>query len=276
MTGAVSKSACLCDNRGDKGDELFMPLSAWEKIHTMHRCWRLRFKSEVPSIQYVRQPSFCRKTVLDIGANKGVFSIYMSRAVGRDGKLIAFEAQPELGAHLRAVKESFSLDNMTLVNQGLSSEPGVLTMRRPEAGSGMASFHKEAASGLEEIEIPVIKLDDYAAQNDLGPVHFIKCDVESHELPVFMGGEQLLRRDLPTLLFECHDCEADSGDLFGFLDTVGYDGYFYYVSPSDHRSLLHKGRGEFVHFSNRSDYEHVHPNVQHRNYLFVKKGQRPV
>ena len=62
------------------------------------------------------------RTVIDIGANKGVFSIYMSRAAGPDGMLIAFEAQPELGDHLRAVKQAFGLDNMTLVNQSQLSK----------------------------------------------------------------------------------------------------------------------------------------------------------
>jgi FkbM family methyltransferase len=252
-----------------------MTLTAWDKLHMLHRCWRLRFKSEVPSIQYLRELPLCGSTVLDIGANKGVFSVYLSRAVGPRGKLIAFEAQPELGAHLNAVKQSFRLDNMTLVNQGLSSAPGILTMRRSEAGSGMASFHKQADDTLEEIEIPVIALDEYAEQNDIGPVRFIKCDVESHELPVFMGGERLLRRDCPTLLFECHDSEADSGELFSFLLQLGYDGFFFYVSPNDHAGLLHKGRGEFVHFSKRADYDHVRPNVKHRNYVFVRKGSKP-
>lgn len=252
-----------------------MRLNAWDKLHTMHRCWRLRFKSEAPSIRYVRQADLGGSTLLDIGANKGVFSIYMSRAAGPAGKLIAFEAQPELGDHLRAVRESFSLNNMTLVNKGLSSESGVLTMRRPEAGSGMASFHKEADGELDEIDIPVIKLDDYVNEQQLGPVRFVKCDVEGHELEVFKGGKETLRRDLPTLLFECHDSEAESGELFGFLEQLGYDGFFYYVAPNDHRSLMNKARGEYVHYSKYADYSHVHPGVHHRNYFFVRKGQRP-
>lgn len=252
-----------------------MRLSAWDKLHTMHRCWRLRFKSEAPSIQYVRQANFSGLTLLDIGANKGVFSIYMSRAAGPGGRVIAFEAQPELGDHLRAVRESFSLANMTLVNKGLSSESGVLTMRRPEAGSGMASFHKEADGELDEIDIPVIKLDDYVNEQQLGPVHFIKCDVEGHELPVFQGGKEMLRRDLPTLLFECHDSEAESGELFGFLTELGYDGFFFQVTPQDHRSWSNKTRGRFIHYSEFRDHGHVQPGVHHRNYVFVKNGQRP-
>ncbi|MGB5720938.1 MAG: FkbM family methyltransferase [Woeseiaceae bacterium] len=241
----------------------------------VHRCWRLRFKSEVPSIQYVREGRLAATTVLDIGANKGVFSIYMSRAAGPDGRLIAFEAQPELGEHLRDVQRSFALDNMTLVNQGLSSSSGVLTMRRTAAGSGMASFHNAAATDMQEIEIPVIRLDDYVAEHATGPVSFIKCDVEGHELDVFRGAEELLRRDKPALLFECHDDEADRGELFGFLTGLGYDGYFFYVTRSDHKSLFNKGRGEFIPFDQRASYPHVHPSVRHRNFVFVARGSQP-
>ena len=249
--------------------------SLCKKLHMVHRCWRLRFKSEVPSIQYVRNADLAGSTLLDIGANKGVFSIYMSRAAGPSGKLLAFEAQPELGAHLRAVKQSFGLDNMTIVNLGLSSQPGVLTMRRSEAGSGMASFHNDDADGLDSIDIPVIKLDDYIDDHRTGPVRFIKCDVEGHELDVFRGAEQLLLRDKPILLFECHDSEASKGELFNYLTGLGYDGFFFHVSAKDHRSLCHKGRGDFKHFSEHSHYEHVHPDVQHRNYIFVRTGDRP-
>lgn len=250
-----------------------MPLSAYDKLHMIHRCWRLRFKSEVASIRYVRRAPLAGATVLDIGANMGVFSIYLSRAAGPDGELFAFEAQPELGEHLRAVRESFGLTNMTVVNQGLSSTPGELLMRRSKVGSGMASFHEDASSDLEAIRVPVIRLDDYLAEHEVGPVRFIKCDVERHELEVFRGAEQTLRRDMPTLLFECHDDDADRGELFDFLSGLGYAGRFFHVSQSHHRSLLHKGRGEYVPCELRHEYPHVHPAVRHRNYLFDRTGE---
>lgn len=252
-----------------------MSLTLSEKLHMVHRCWRLRFKSEVPSIRYVRRANLAGSTLLDIGANKGVFSIYMSRAAGPNGKLLAFEAQPELGAHLQSVKQSFDLDNMVVVNQGLSSKPGVLTMRRSEAGSGMASFHNDDAEGLDAIDVPVIKLDDYVDEHPTGPVRLIKCDVEGHELEVFRGAERLLLRDRPNLLFECHDSEAEKGELFSYLTGLGYDGFFFHVAPADHRSLFHKGRGEFVHYSKHTEVEHVHPQVKHRNYVFVAEGSEP-
>lgn len=252
-----------------------MSLSATHKLRMRHRCWRYRFKSEVHSIQYVLSGAFEDGTLLDIGANRGIYSIYMSRAAGPQGRLIAFEAQPELGEHLHDVRESFGLDNMTIVNKGLSSEPGVLQMRRPKVGAGTASFHASSGEDWESVDIPVIKLDDYVDEHDVRDVSFIKCDVEGHELEVFKGGEMLLRRDHPAILFECHHSEAEKGELFDYLTRIGYDGYFYHVTPADHRSILHKGRGHYVSAKDFADYEYARPGVLHRNYVFVRSGSRP-
>ena len=84
------------------------------KLRMIHRCWRYRFKSEVPSIRLVLGADLKGRTLLDIGANRGVYSIYMSRAAGVSGKLVSFEPQPELVEHLRSVKRRFRLKNMTI------------------------------------------------------------------------------------------------------------------------------------------------------------------
>jgi hypothetical protein len=228
-----------------------MKLSWRNRLHMRHRLLRYRFKSERPSIEYLMDGDFAGTTIVDIGANFGVYSYYMSKAAGPRGSLVAFEAQPELGQHLDAVKETYHLDNLTVVKQGLSSSPGILKMRRTAAGSGGASFHYEAATNLEEIDV-------------------------AHELDVFRGGQQILKKYMPTLLFECHEGEAEDGKLFSYLTSLGYDGFFFYVRPSDHKSLLRNNRGEYVHYSKFGDYPYPRSSVQHRNYIFLKKGQHPI
>jgi FkbM family methyltransferase len=241
----------------------------------VHRCWRLRFKSEAPEIRYVRWQNLGAGTALDIGANHGVYSIYLSRAVGPSGRVIAFEAQPELGDHLSAVKQSFRLDNLTIVNTGLSSQGGSLLMRRNAPGSPAASFHNWADEGHEEITVSVLPLDDYDEAEDIGPVRFIKCDVEGHEFDVFAGGTRLLARDRPTLLFKSHEFAARKGEVFRLLTEIGYDGYFFYVSRADHNSTLRKGRGQLVPCDQQAAYPYLHPDVRHRYYVFVPAGQQP-
>jgi len=250
-------------------------LSPFEKIHMAHRCWRYRFKSEVPSISFVRNTDLRGKTLVDVGANLGIYSIYLSRAAGPAGRVVSFEAQPELGSHLRAVKESFRLENLTVENIGLSCAPGTRVLRRTRVGAGTASFQGSAAHGLEEIEVKVARLDDYVEDTGLGRVHFIKCDVEGHEWDVFKGGKAILRRDLPILLLECAHDIVEAGEFFRYLCGLGYDGFFYHVERRDHRSLLHKNRGSYVHFSEYSTHEYVRPGLNLRNYIFLERGIRP-
>ena len=91
-------------------------MTLFERLHMIIRCWRYRFKSEVHSINYDRSLNLKGSVMLDIGANKGIFSIYMSRSAGQNGKVIAFEAQPELKKYLSEVKQAFSLDNLEIID----------------------------------------------------------------------------------------------------------------------------------------------------------------
>ena len=246
------------------------------KLHMIHRCWRYRYKSEVASIEFLLNAGLEGKTLLDIGANKGVYSIFMSRVAGPDGRVIGFEPQPELGPHLQRVKEEFGLDNFEIVECGLSSSPGELIMRRSEPGSGRASVNPlNESGGSEELTIQVTTLDQYFADNSCDPISFIKCDVEDHEYEVFLGGSELLSRDMPTLLFEVHEQEAQKGEIFSYLTEMGYEGYFFHVTPQDHASLFHKGRGTYVSYAEWPEYEYCRPGLKYRNYAFMAKDKAP-
>ena len=247
------------------------------KLHMMHRCWRFRFKSEAPSIRFVRQLDLRGTTMLDIGANRGVYSIYLSRAAGPSGRVIAFEPQPELLPHLETVRRQFGLDNLTIVGKGLSSSSGTLEMRRTEVGSGAATVELigSGVNAPDRFDIPVTTLDDYLEENPDLKVSFVKCDVEGHEVDVFKGGAKLLARDKPVLLFEGYDYELGDGILDRYLYDLGYEGWFYYVAPEDHKSLFRRGRGKYVRYEERADYPHVRVGVQHRNYIFLEKGKKP-
>lgn len=252
-----------------------MKLSIGNRLHMRHRLLRYRFRSERPSIEYLTHCDVSGTTLLDIGANFGVYSYYMSKVAGRNGRLFSFEPQPELGIHLDAVRETYQLDNLTIVKQGLSSASGVLKLRRSAPGSGGASFHYEPATDLEEIDVPVTTMDEFVSANKCSNISFIKCDVEEHELEVFRGGEQTLLEHMPTLLFECHATEAKNGGLFSYLTSLGYDGFFFYVAPEDHKSLLRNNKGKYLPFSEFADYPYPRESVHHRNYIFMKKGRHP-
>ena len=229
-------------------------MNLFDKLHMQLRFRRYRRRKEAGEIRFLQSLPLSGRTVIDIGANKGVYSYWLSQAVGPQGRVIAFEPQPELEKHLQDVVRSFSLSNVKLVSCALSSQPGEASLYRRRAGAGDASF--EAMPGGEAVTVPCTTLDDFVADSGLDEVAYIKCDVEGHERAVLEGAEDTLKRWLPVLQVECHHREAAQGDVFAFLSGLGYEGFF-----------IQDGQripcAEFARYPCRK------ATTDHRNYLFV-------
>ncbi len=228
-----------------------------QKIHMLHSAWHYRLNTEKEDIRFLLGLDLSGQTLVDIGANKGIYAYWMSRKAGPQGRVIAFEPQPELKRHLKELKQSFRLDNLEIINKALSSEPGRTTLYRPEPGSGAASLGSRPTE-WETVDVEMATLDDYC--DDFSNVGFIKCDVEGHELAVFKGGLNMLQRDMPCLLFECHHDAALEQDLFLFLESIGYEGFFAH------------GRYCLIHCSRFEEYPYRRKIERHRNYIFMNRS----
>lgn len=226
-----------------------------DRVHALHRIWRYRLRSEREELAYVRSLELSGTTVIDIGALHGIYSYWLHQAVGPRGRVIAFEPQPEMASHLERFKISFHLNHLTIVNRGLSSESGEATLVRAPGHPGGSSVEKEAGPGLEAVSITMTTLDEYLDRHAHGRIAFIKCDVEGHEQAVFRGGVNMLTRDRPTLLVECHDRRVKEGGLFADLADLGYAAFFF-----------EQGRLQPM-----SEYEQRRPWIDkpYLNYVFV-------
>jgi len=167
-------------------------------------------------------------TILDIGANKGIYSYWMHKTIGTHGNVIAFEPQPELCQYLNDIKSAFRLKRLTIVSAGLSSSAGSRQLMRPRDHWGGASLeHIKNTGKIDSIMISVTTLCDYFAQHEyLRPIRFVKCDIEGHEHECFIGGEQILYEDHPDLLFECGDRRIEK--VRSYLSSLGYQGYYFH------------------------------------------------
>jgi predicted methyltransferase len=81
-------------------------------------------------------------TFYDIGANIGFFSLLAARLVGKEGCVVAFQADPEIAARLREHAERNSLGWITVEEKAVWSEPrtvfshGPIRPIRPTEGLG--------------------------------------------------------------------------------------------------------------------------------------------
>ena len=193
-------------------------------------------KAELQHMLELIQPG---STVFDIGAHKGGFLFWMQRAVGTSGKVYGFEPQPALSQYLLDMKDLFDWRNVTVEPMGLSSMSAEKPLLVPTASgetSPGATFvdKKKTEEDFISFSVQVTTLDEYCTQYDISNVSLIKMDTEGHELDVFQGAQEMLRRERPHLIFECEQRHLQSprtmDDVFAFLADLGYEGYFYHES----------------------------------------------
>ncbi len=143
----------------------------------------------------------------DIGANIGFFSLLAGRIVGKDGRVIAFEPDPELGARLRVNVRRNDLQVISVEEKAVWFESGTVSFERadpatsPDRGLG----HIVARGGDDTIQINTASLDDFVLAAPAPD--FLKCDVEGAEVEVFRGAGRLLTEKRPIILCEMHSDE---------------------------------------------------------------------
>jgi FkbM family methyltransferase len=158
--------------------------------------------------------------VYDIGANWGLYPLLFGTHPCFQGEVHAFEIRPQTAAHLRHVVTSSGLGERVLVHaHGLSDYEGMATLEITRH-SYLARIVDEAHSGATEL-VEVRRLDEIG----LPPPQLIKLDVEGHEAAVLRGGEALLRRHRPLIVFEnWHQPDRPEVMLepLRFLEALGY------------------------------------------------------
>ena len=164
----------------------------------------------------------------DIGANKGSFIYWLSWWV-RNGRVVAFEPQPELARDLLNICRVIKLGNVKVEAKAVYSQSGHQDLFLPKGHQPGASLHRAALDGesFTTLSVPVVALDDYFGESD--KVALLKVDVEGAEFGVLKGAERILRQHAPMLVFECENRHLAPGnvqDVFSYLEGLGYEGSF--------------------------------------------------
>jgi FkbM family methyltransferase len=195
-------------------------------------------------------------TVLDIGANKGIYCFWMVHAVGPSGHVIAFEPQPEMRNSIERQRLRFNWSNLRVMNVALSDSDGTMNLSRQRIGDGSATLEVARRRSTDAtLDVQIAKLDTVADET-FSKLKFIKCDVEGHELKVFLGGEQTIRRYRPVVQFESTVADQRTQDIFRFFRDLGYSG------------VLLLGDA-YLHYSNLDTVPHYKFGMSgHRDFLF--------
>ncbi len=194
----------------------------------------LRPKNE-PEVAALPQIVKSGDVVFDIGANYGTFTRVLSRLVGPQGHVYAFEPAAITMQGLQRTCRLLRLRNVTFQRVALSSQSGDATLYTPikaHGGYGVALAHLEHDSRRPSVKetVATLTLDDFAQQHEIRRLDFIKCDVEGAELAVFQGGAKTLQRFHPKIMAEVSQNYLDrhhhtTGQLYEFMTELGYTAF---------------------------------------------------
>lgn len=182
-------------------------------------------------------------TVLDIGAHIGTHTVALSKMVGEDGKVIAFEPQKKIYSELVNNLELNGCHNVTAYRCALGDRFAEIEMNPTAADNeGGASIGKGGDAAR------MITLDSLNLNN----ISFLKMDVEDFEYYVLHGAEQTIRRNKPVMIIEVMgavyiptpDRQERIQQTLRYIESLGYTTTFIPGSWSDWLAVPNNDKAE--------------------------------
>lgn len=169
---------------------------------------------------------------IDVGANHGMHTFPMAQAVGPTGLVIAFEPIPTVAEALRQRVATECAGVVDVQQLALSNRTGIADFHCVEANhgySGLQAKNYPFEPLTKLIKVQVDRLDHRLGALASRSVRFIKLDIEGGEFDALRGGEDLLRRHRPLVVFENSKRAAaesygySKSDFFEFFASLGYE-----------------------------------------------------
>ena len=172
------------------------------------------FEKEMDFLRHWLRPGM---TVIDIGANLGVYSLPVAHLVGRAGQVFAYEPGSETRALLERSRELNAALNLNI-------SPFALSDREREGRlvfSGSSELNALGDRGTGET-VGITSLDSEDAARGWPSPDFIKIDAEGEEERILAGGQNFFARHSPLIMFEIKAGDRVNEKLRALFPAIGY------------------------------------------------------
>jgi len=184
------------------------------------------FEDEIRAVRKLLKPG---QTVLDIGANLGVYSLSMAKVVSDTGRVIAFEPASKTATLLKQSARLNGFNHLEVDDRGVGALSGeaILSLNSlPELNQILEQPAAEIDDSLDSELIKLTSLDEWASsQANLDTISFIKLDAEGQEINVIAGAHQLLSTHSPLILYEVKHGTTMHLELVDAFEKIGYSSY---------------------------------------------------
>ncbi len=183
------------------------------------------FESEMEFWRYWLKPGM---TVIDVGANAGVYTFSAAKRVGPDGRVFAIEPFSRCVQYLEVTKQLNQLDWVRIYKAAASNHRGTVRLSlasASELNKVMMEDNQQTTESFEEVT--ALPLDDLIEQEQLSRVDWLKIDAEGHEMQVLQGSDRLLTEFMPAIMYENLGYQVANLPVAEYLKAKGYRLFCY-------------------------------------------------
>lgn len=196
----------------------------------------VRQSGETNAARYVRsklEKMSAPLTLFDVGANQGRYTQRLQLVFeGLPVQIHAFE--PSAVIYRELEKNAGGLASVSLHRFGFSSGDEQRPLFKRATMSGQSSVYQRRLEHfnmkmdiLEDISLTTI--DRFCAIQGIEHIHFLKMDVEGHELACLQGAAEMLKRQsIDFIQFEFGGCNIDSRTFFQDFWYLLHEHYYFY------------------------------------------------
>lgn len=200
--------------------------------------------------------------IFDVGANVGDYSRAISAVFNSNARIYSFE--PSKKTYELFLASTKDHDNIIPNNIGFSDKVYNQLLFTDSDGSGFASVYQRnlAHFGMKmdtSEEIALTTIDRYCLENGIERMHFLKLDIEGHELSALKGASEMIAdKKIDFIQFEFGGCNIDSRTYFQDFYYLLKDNYRIYRILKDDIREVH-------------GYKETYEIFMNINYLAIRK-----
>lgn len=167
-------------------------------------------------------------TVIDVGANVGVYTFSAAQRVGKDGKVIAVEPFSGCVECLEETRKINKLDWVTICAGAAGEENKIVKLSLHQASELNEIIKDDSSPEGSYQEVECFTLDSLLEKYDLSTVDWLKLDAEGNEIEVLKGSSHILSEFKPHILYEnIAGSHGSNIPVAKFLLSIGYELFYY-------------------------------------------------
>ena len=164
--------------------------------------------------------------VIEAGANSGTETLLISRLVGNDGKVFAFEPVPHVFDKLSLNLKLNKIRNVESYNSALGNTNDKIpfqinSINHPNQGMG-TKLNIDFENG-DTIYVKQRTLDSFWEQNCFNEnIAFLKMDIQGGEFDLLKGAAKVLANDKPKIFLEASKSWSNLKSIYDLLISYDY------------------------------------------------------